>query len=117
MNKVTEQDFRKPEFVGANPDDYERRKDGAIVRKDRWENFAHTVVGLVGMDNREFELPDVKTKVEEIVTDSFMLSWLLSYNGNIQQEQYRQNILKRLVDNSDQEVWLKKDIREVWDFK
>jgi hypothetical protein len=33
--EVTEQDFRMPQFVGKNPDDYEFQKDGTIVRKDR----------------------------------------------------------------------------------
>ena len=34
---VTEEDFRMPEFRGAKVEDYEFRKDGKIVRKDRWE--------------------------------------------------------------------------------
>jgi len=30
---VTERDFRKPEFADADPNDYEFRADGAVVRK------------------------------------------------------------------------------------
>lgn len=35
--KVTENDFRKPEFYGADPDDCEFDDSGKVVRKDRWE--------------------------------------------------------------------------------
>lgn len=34
---VTERDFRKPEYLDANPEDYEFDSSGNIVRKDRWE--------------------------------------------------------------------------------
>ena len=34
---VTIEDFIKDEFKGKDPNDYEFRGDGKIVRKDRWE--------------------------------------------------------------------------------
>lgn len=108
MNKkVTEQDFRKPEFVDENPDDYERRLDGKIVKKDRWKKFAHSVVNDVGMNVREFELPDVASKVRELVLDSEILDWLISYNGNIMQEKLRQSILKEAAATASTAVQLR----------
>lgn len=53
---VTEQDFRLPEFRGADPADYERRPDGRIVRKDRWEVFARNVARHFCSDPGGFEL-------------------------------------------------------------
>lgn len=106
-DKVTEQDFRKPEFVDKNPDDYERRGDGVIVRKDRWENFAHSVVSMVDMNNRDFELDDVSTKVRKLVLDAEILEWLLSYNGNIAQERLRQSILKEAAATASTAVQLR----------
>jgi hypothetical protein len=60
---VTEKDFRKPEFIDANPEDYEFRENGEIVRKDRWEAGIRNIVGLLGMSSRNFDIDDV---VEEI---------------------------------------------------
>ena len=51
---VTEQDFRMPEFRDAKPEDYEFRRDGKIVRKDRWERAVQSLRFLVGIDRREF---------------------------------------------------------------
>jgi len=56
---VTELDFRKPEFRDAKPQDYERREDGAIVRKDRWEMGFRAIVEPLGGNLRKFEIPDV----------------------------------------------------------
>lgn len=60
---VTEQDFRMPEFRGADPKDYERRADGKIVRKDRWERGFGRVIDILGerrgMSHRGYEIDDV----------------------------------------------------------
>jgi len=50
---VTENDFRLPEFHDAKVEDYERRSDGRIVRKDRWEKTCWEIAGLLGIDPRE----------------------------------------------------------------
>lgn len=63
MRQVTEADFRKPGFENAKTEDYEIRKDGAVVRKDRWETGFKVVVGLVGLGRAEFEIDQVLTKV------------------------------------------------------
>ncbi|HHQ2716961.1 TPA: hypothetical protein ACSPMB_002844 [Pseudomonas aeruginosa] len=66
---VTELDFRKPEYRDAKVEDYEFRADGALVRKDRWEVGIRTICGLVGMSDRDFEIPDVVSKVKQLATD------------------------------------------------
>jgi len=64
IRKVTEQDFRKEEFVGSNPDDYEFREDGAIVRKDRWQIGILNIASILSL--RDFEVSDVVEKVREL---------------------------------------------------
>ncbi|WP_223553366.1 hypothetical protein [Pseudomonas sp. BF-R-01] len=67
MNRpVTEQDFRKPEFRGQKPEDYEFREDGAVVRKDRWQTAIHRIRCTVGPKGREFEIVDVVKAVERL---------------------------------------------------
>lgn len=65
--KVTERDFRRPEFVDANPDDYEFRSDGAVVRKDRWEQGIHSIRDALGDHRHEFEIGDIVNAVHAIV--------------------------------------------------
>lgn len=67
--KVTERDFRKEEFMDANPDDYEFRDDGKIVRKDRWETGIRRIVTRIGLI-RGWEISDVVDKVTEIKNNS-----------------------------------------------
>ena len=63
--KVTEQDFRMPEFRGADPNDYEFRGDGKIVRKDRWETGIRKIASIVFHPRHDFEIENV---VEEVRT-------------------------------------------------
>ena len=75
MRKVTLDDFIMPEFRGQNPDDYEFRGDGKIVRKDRWENGIHrihTVLMRAGVmpDEPEFEIDDVVRAVRSLLDKS-----------------------------------------------
>lgn len=64
---VTEQDFRMPEFRGKDPNDYEFRADGKVVRKDRWENAMHSIRISLGDRRREFEIEDVVRAVRALV--------------------------------------------------
>jgi len=57
MRKVTEMDFRKEEFINKNPEDYEFREDGEIVRKDRWKTGLLNISHILGFQN--FEIQDV----------------------------------------------------------
>lgn len=55
---LTEKDLRHPDFQEGTPDDYERRADGKIVRKDRWQKaITHLAIELLG--KREFEVEEV----------------------------------------------------------
>jgi hypothetical protein len=66
--QVTEDDFRMPEFRGADPKDYEiRRGDGKVVRKDRWETSMRSVASAMGFYGREgYELEDVVEAVRKM---------------------------------------------------
>jgi hypothetical protein len=65
---VTEQDFRRPEFVGKDVADYEFRDDGKLMRKDRWEMGVRAVVSALGISPRDgFEIDDVVRQVAELV--------------------------------------------------
>jgi hypothetical protein len=67
VREVTERDFRMPEFRDADPNDYEFRADGKIVRKDRWENGIHSIRHALGDSRREFEIEDIVRAVRALV--------------------------------------------------
>lgn len=67
VREVTEKDFRCPEYRDAKVEDYEFRSDGALVRKDRWETAIQSIRYLVGIDAREFEIPEVVDAVRKLV--------------------------------------------------
>lgn len=64
--KVTEMDFRMPEYRDARVEDYEFRCDGKLVRKDRWECAVNSIRHLVGLDSFEFEIVDVIDAVRKM---------------------------------------------------
>lgn len=67
MRKVTEADFRLPEFKDAKVEDYEFRKDGALVRKDRWEMGIHRMVSILELNNRDFEISEALDILQNFV--------------------------------------------------
>ena len=67
--RVTEQDFRCPEFRDANPEDYEFRPDGKIVRKDRWEQGIRSIVSILGLSRNEFEIEHVVERVRDLLDE------------------------------------------------
>jgi hypothetical protein len=72
---VTAEDFIIPKFRGKNPEDYEFRADGEIVRKDRWETGIHRIRNLlVGAkllpDSAQFEITDVIRAVEKLIPET-----------------------------------------------
>ncbi|MFZ6748528.1 hypothetical protein [Undibacterium sp. Ren11W] len=66
---VTEEDFRMPEFRGMEPEDYEFRADGKVVRKDRWETAIRSIWFALGDGRREFEIVDVVGAVHALVAN------------------------------------------------
>jgi hypothetical protein len=70
--QVTELDLRMPEFRGShiNPDDFEFRADGKIVRKDRWRAAMFEIASILGMDSREgFEINEVVERIQQLARD------------------------------------------------
>lgn len=65
--KVTEADFRICEFIDANPDDYEFRDDGKIVRKDRWKKGIFSIASM--LDMYDFEIDDVVATVRDLMEE------------------------------------------------
>ncbi|MDT3668995.1 MAG: hypothetical protein ROZ37_01530 [Aromatoleum sp.] len=65
--EVTEQDFRMPEFRDADPEDYEFRADGKVVRKDRWEDGIHRIRHALGDNRHEFEISEIVAAVRALV--------------------------------------------------
>lgn len=68
--EVTEKDFRLPQYRDAQPDDYEFRPDGKVVRKDRWETGVLRIVSALGLNVREFEIDDVVAAVAKLMADA-----------------------------------------------
>ena len=70
--EVTERDFRKPEFIDADPKDYEFRDDGVVVRKDRWERGIRSIWcalngGTTPRGGGDFEIQDVVDGVYDVI--------------------------------------------------
>lgn len=65
--KVTMQDFIMPEFRGRDPEDYEFRCDGKIVRKDRWETGLRSIAFAMGFGGGDYEISDVVAAVKCMV--------------------------------------------------
>ena len=64
---ITERDIRMPEFRDAKLEDLERRDDGKIVRKDRWETAIHSIRYALGDRRRDFEIPEIVAAVKALV--------------------------------------------------
>lgn len=62
---VREQDLRHPDFARGEPDDYEFRDDGKIVRKDRWEMGIRSIASALRMHS--WEISEVVEAVEALV--------------------------------------------------
>lgn len=63
---ITERDLRLPEFRDAEIADLERREDGTIARKDRWERGMRQIAGAVGIGVRgSWEIDEVVARVRE----------------------------------------------------
>lgn len=75
MRQVTERDFRKPEFIDAKPEDYEFRGDGAVVRKDRWEQGIRSIAAIFGV-GQKFEIVELVSKVEALRRYCLIPGWI-----------------------------------------
>lgn len=64
---VRELDLRHPDFARGEPDDYEFRDDGKIVRKDRWEMGIRQIASELGMSRQSWEISEVIDAVRALV--------------------------------------------------
>jgi hypothetical protein len=55
---VTEEDLRAPEYREGKAEDYERRSDGKIVRKDRFVRGMQDLAAIL-VGTRDYEIADV----------------------------------------------------------
>jgi hypothetical protein len=62
---VTELDFRRPEFLHANVEDYEIRPDGQVVRKDRWEKGIRKIASILRIPG-DWEISEVVQAVDAL---------------------------------------------------
>lgn len=68
---VTERDLRAPEFQHGEPDEYEFRGDGKIVRKDRWKTGILNISSILFGPRYEFEIPEVVERVRYYAPPDF----------------------------------------------
>jgi hypothetical protein len=64
--KVTEDDFRPPEYRGAKAEDYEFDQTGSLVLKERWESGLRKIAAILGFEGHEFNIEDVVERVYEM---------------------------------------------------
>lgn len=67
-SEVMEQDLRAPEFRQGKPEEYERRDDGKIVRKDRFRTGMQDIASIIFGARHEYEIPDVVDAVRGLAT-------------------------------------------------
>ena len=64
--EVSEKDLRAPEFRHGSPDDYERRDDGKIVRKDRFVRGMQDIATILFGGRHQYEVPEVVAAVHHL---------------------------------------------------
>lgn len=74
--EITEDDLRMPEYRGIKLENLERRDDGRIVRKDRWELTCRRIAGQMGLDGGYDldELPGIVGTMREFTPTEAMLT-------------------------------------------
>lgn len=64
--EVTERDLRAKEYRDSNPEDYEFRDDGKIVRKDRFERGMRDIASIIFGPRHGYEIDDVVAAVHRL---------------------------------------------------
>jgi hypothetical protein len=65
-HEVSEKDLRAPEFRDGSPDEYERRSDGKIVRKDRFVRGMQDIAAILFGCRHQYEIDEVVTAVHRL---------------------------------------------------
>jgi len=77
MKQVTQEDFIIQEFRGKDPNDYEFRSDGKIVRKNRWEQGFRAIASIFVNPRADFEIDDIITRVKIATKNDFLSGSIL----------------------------------------
>lgn len=64
----TEEEKQAEPRIYAYPQDYERRADGKVVRKDRWQLGFRAIVSILHGNRHEFEINDIVEEVAALAT-------------------------------------------------
>jgi hypothetical protein len=122
---VTEIDLRRPECREGEPKDYEFDEEGAVVRKDRWEQAIRKICPIVGISSRQaFTVDGVVQRVSTLLGGS--ASWDLPDTFDPEDYDADRKFLLRLTDGSilrgaerigSQFVWRGSPVLEVEGFK
>lgn len=96
--KVTEADFRMPEFRDAKVEDYEWRDDGKLVRKDRWEIGIRRIAGRLGMNNAPWEIEEVIERMTALLgADTERLDYLEREANSLRAEEEGEGVYFQVV--------------------
>jgi hypothetical protein len=66
QGEFTEEEMQAEPRIYRSPGDYERRADGKVVRKDRWEWGVRNIASILVGARSEFEIDDIVAKVREL---------------------------------------------------
>ncbi len=66
MHEVTERDLRAPQYRDGNPDEYEFRADGKIVRKDRFVRGMQDIAAILFGGRHQYEIAEVVAAVHRL---------------------------------------------------
>ena len=66
MREVTEQDLRAPQFHEGDPDQYEFRDDGKVVRKDRFVQGMRDISAIIFGARHKYEISEVVQAVHRL---------------------------------------------------
>lgn len=66
MREVTEQDLRAPQYREGEPDEYEFRNDGKIVRKDRFVRGMQDIAAILFGARHQYEIAEVVAAVHRL---------------------------------------------------
>lgn len=64
--EFTEEEMQAEPRIYRDPQDYERRADGKVVRKDRWEWGVRNIASILVGARSEFEIDDIVAKVRDL---------------------------------------------------
>lgn len=107
--EVTERDLRQPQFRDVKPDELEFRRDGVLVRKDRWEQGFRRVASLLSrydkaIDKNGFEIDEIVNHLDKILDQLVykpspldMLAVLSHPGGSVREAEFKKFLNKEQI--------------------